>query len=162
MSAGRWTRENLSTQGYRQSDDERRKLAVALRFSTGLCLPLVVAALALESAGMVFALSGVGFVAGFTGRHPFDHLWNRGARHILGGPVLPPNPTRRRHAFKIATASLLVVGTLFAAGAPTAAIVLGGLLLAACATVTTANLCLPSEAMAWWERRNTRHEVGAK
>jgi Domain of unknown function (DUF4395) len=160
MNAGRWMRENLSTQGYCQTDDERRKLAVALRFSTGLCLPLVVAALALESAAMAFALSGVGFVAGFTGRHPFDHLWNRGARHLLGGPVLPPNPTRRRHAFKLAAAWLLLVATLLAAGAPTVAIVLGGLLLAACATVTTMNLCLPSEAMAWWERRSTRREVG--
>jgi membrane-associated phospholipid phosphatase len=31
--------------------------------------------------------------------------------------------------------------------------VLGGLLVAACATVTTTNLCLPSEFLAWLERR---------
>jgi hypothetical protein len=30
----------------------------------------------------------------------------------------------------------------------TAALVLGGLLIAACATVTATNLCLPSEALA--------------
>ena len=47
----------------------------------------------------------------------------------------------------------MAVGILFAAGAPMAGLVLGGLLVAACATVTAMNLCLPSEAIAWWERR---------
>ena len=63
-------RGNLTTQGYCLSDAERRELAVALRFSTGLCLSLVVAALALESPAMVFAPSAVGVVAGFTTRRP--------------------------------------------------------------------------------------------
>jgi membrane-associated phospholipid phosphatase len=40
-----------------------------------------------------------------------------------------------------------------AAGAATVALVLGGLLVAACATVTATNLCLPSEFFAWLERR---------
>jgi hypothetical protein len=153
MSAGDWMRANLTTQGYCISDAERRELGVALRFSTGLCLALVVAALVLQSAVMLFALSGIGLVAGFTARHPFDHLWNHGVRHAVGGPALPPNPTRRRHAFKIGTAWLIVVATLLSGGATTVALVLGGLLLAACAAVTATNLCLPSEALSLWERR---------
>jgi hypothetical protein len=52
--------------------------------------------------------------------------------------------------------TLVLVGALLTTGATTAGLVLGGLLLAACATVTAANLCLPSEALAWWERRSTR------
>lgn len=153
VSAGVWMRENLTTQGYCLSDAERRELAVGLRFSTGLCLTLVVTALALASPAMVFALSAIGAIAGLTARHPFDHLWNHGVRHVLGGPPLPPNPPRRRDAFKVGTAWLLVVGALLAAGATTVALVLGGLLLAACATVTATNLCLPSETFAWLERR---------
>jgi hypothetical protein len=152
-------RTNLTTQGYCLPDDERRKLALGLRFSTGLCLTLVVVALALESPVLVFALSGIGVIAGFTARHPFDYVWNHAVRHLGGGPALPPNPARRRHAFKIATAWLLVVATLLATGGTTVALVLGGLLVAACAIVTAANLCLPSEALAWWERRTTRKEV---
>ena len=155
MSAGAWMRANLTTQGYCLTDEQRRELVVGLRFSTGLCLSLVVVALALESPVMLFALSGIGMVASFASRHPFDYLWNHAVRHLVGGPALPPNPLRRRHAFKIATAWLLVVGTLFAVGAVTAALVLGGLLVAACSTVTATNLCLPSEALAWWERRAT-------
>lgn len=153
--AGAWMRANLTTQGYCLTDDERRRLAVGLRFSTGLCLSLVVVALALQSAVMVFALSGIGLVASFAARHPFDHIWNHGARHLVGGPVLPPNPPRRRDAFKVATVWLALVATLFAAGASTVALVLGGLLVAACGVVTAANLCLPSEVFAWLERRRT-------
>lgn len=159
MNPAVWMRSNLSTQGYCLSDAERRELSVGLRFSTGLCLALVIVALALESPVMVFALSVIGVIAGFSARHPFDHLWNYGVRHLVGGPPLPPNPTRRRHAFKVATAWLVVVGGLLAAGATIVALALGGLLVAACATVTATNLCLPSEALAWWERRTTREKV---
>jgi hypothetical protein len=156
MSPGAWMRSNLTTQGYCLSDAERRELSLALRFSTGLCLTLVVVALTLESPLMVLVLSGVGAIAGFSARHPFDHLWNRVVRHAVGGPALPPNPARRRDAFKIATVWLAAVGGLLSGGATTAALLLGGLLVAACGAVTAANLCIPSEAFAWWERRATR------
>ena len=153
MSTGAWMRGNLTTQGYCLSDAERRELALGLRFATGLCLVLVVVALVLQSEVIVFALTGIGAIAGVAARHPFDHVWNHGVRHVVGGPVLPPNPRRRRDAFKIATVWLAIVGTLLAAGATTVALALGGLLVAACATVTAANLCLPSEMFAWLERR---------
>src|SRR3954469_7429876 len=149
-----WMRNNLTTQGYCLSDAEKRDLAVALRFSTGLCLALVVTGLALQSSVLILALVPVGAAAGFTARHPFDYLWNAVARRTL-----PPNPTRRRHAFKLAAVWLAVVGVLFATGADTAALVLGGALVAACATVTATNLCLPSEALAWWERRRRPAEA---
>jgi len=40
----------------------------------------------------------------------------------------------------------------------TAALVLGGMLVAACATVTALSLCLPSALFAWWERRSGRSQ----
>jgi len=95
-------RENLTTQGCCLSDTERRELAVGLRFSTGLCLSVVVAR-ALHSEFMIFALAGIDVVASFAACHPFDHLWNHAARHLLGRRALPPNPWRRRDAFKVAT-----------------------------------------------------------
>jgi hypothetical protein len=69
--------------------------------------------------------------------------------------VLPPNPPRRRDAFKVATVWLALVGTLLAAEATTVALALGGLLVAACGLVTATYLCLPSEMFAWLERRRT-------
>jgi hypothetical protein len=155
-----WMQANLTTQGYCLSDAERRDLWLGLRFSTGACLSLVVVALVLQSAPMIFALSGIGLVAGFTSRHPFDHVWNHVVRRVAGGRALPPNPRRRRHGFKLAAVWLLLVGTLLATGATTAALVLGGLLVAACSTVTALNLCLPSEALAWWDRRSSASVLG--
>ena len=155
MSVGSWMGSNLTTQGYSLSDPERRELWVGLRFSTGLCLSLVVVALVLESPVMIFALSGIGLVAGLAPRHPFDYVWNHAVRHAFGAPPLPPTPARRRDAFKVATIWLALVGAMLAAGAVTAGLVLGGMLAAACATVTALNLCLPSEVSAWWERRAT-------
>ena len=139
-----WMAGNLVTQGYCLSEDERRGLALGLRFPTAACLSLVIVALALESAPMLFVLSAIGVLAGFMARHPFDYVWNGAVRHLVGGAALPPNPPRRRHAFKIAAAWLAAVATLIAAGAVTAGLILGGLLVAACSLVTVFNLCLPS------------------
>jgi hypothetical protein len=51
---------------------------------------------------------------------------------------------------------LAVVVSLFAVGADTAALVIGGFMLAACASVTVLNLCLPSETFALIERIRNR------
>jgi hypothetical protein len=153
-------RGNLTTQGYCLPDSERRALWLGLRFSTGACLALVVAGLALESAALLTVLVGIGAVAGFTSRHPFDYIWDHALRHIAGSPPLPPNPRRRRDAFKVGTAWLALVAVLFAAGANTAALVMGVLLVAACATVTVTNLCLPSEVLSRFER--LRHREGLR
>jgi Domain of unknown function (DUF4395) len=150
---GGWMRSNLTTQGYCLTDEQRRRLSLGLRFSTGTCLLLVITALALESWPMILALCGVGLIAGFTSRHPFEYAWNHGVRHLFGADCLPPNPTRRRHAFKIATVWLLAVAALLAGGLTTAGLVLGGLLVAACTTVTVTNFCIPSELLALWDRR---------
>jgi hypothetical protein len=151
--------DNLTMQGYCMSAEERRRLGLGLRFPTGACLALVIVALVLESAPMLLILSGIGAVAGFTARHPFDHLWNGAVRHLAGAPPLPPNPPRRRHAFKIASAWLLGVAVLMATGAVTAALLLGGALVAACSVVTLLNLCLPSLAFELVERYRRRREA---
>lgn len=91
---------------------------------------------------------------------PFDHLWNHDVRHLVGGPELPPNPTRRRHSFKLATVWLATVAVLFAAGTSTAALALGGVLVAVCSLVTVTNFCIPSTMLAWLEGRR-REEVVA-
>jgi hypothetical protein len=152
-------RGNLTTQGYCLSDAERRELWLGLRFSTGACLALVVVGLALESALFFAALVAIGAIAGFGSRHPFDYVWNHVVRAVVGGPAVPPNPRRRRDAFKVGTAWLALVAVLFAAEANTAAVVLGGLLIVACGIVTVTNLCLPSEAFSRLERLRRREEL---
>jgi hypothetical protein len=43
------------------------------------------------------------------------------------------------------------VAALFAAGASTAALVLGGVLVAVCGLLTATNFCVPSTMLAWLE-----------
>jgi hypothetical protein len=154
-----WTHANLNTQGYCLSAADARALRVGLRFPTGLCLALVVTGLALESALAIALLVPIGAVAGWTSRHPFDLIWNHGLRHFAQAPELPPNPTRRRHAFKLATIWLAAVAVLFAAGAATAALVLGGVLVAVCSLVTVTNFCIPSTLLAWLDGRRQREAI---
>jgi hypothetical protein len=153
MSAG-WMDANLGVQGYCLSTDESRALRWGLRFPTALCLAFVIIGLALQSAVLILAMVPIGAVAGWTSRHPFDLIWNHGLRHLTGAPELPPNPTPRRHAFKLATVWLLAVGLLFASGAETAGLLLGGILVGVCSLVTATNFCIPSTLLGAWSRRH--------
>jgi Domain of unknown function (DUF4395) len=149
-----WTERNLAVQGYCLNREESRTLRWGLRFPTALCFALVATGLALQSAILILALVPIGAVAGWTRRHPFDLIWNHGLRHLSGAPELPPNPTPRRHGFKVGTVWLLAVGMLFAVGQATAALVLGGVLVAMCGLLTATNFCLPSTLLGiWWRRR---------
>lgn len=143
------THSNLATQGYCLTGEEAHALRFGLRFPTALCLALVVVGLALQSALMIALLVPVGAVAGWTCRHPFDLFWNYGLRHLAGTPELPPNPTRRRHAFKLATVWLAAVAGLFAIGAASTALALGAVLVAVCLLVTVTSFCVPSTMLAW-------------
>jgi Domain of unknown function (DUF4395) len=147
---------NLAVQGYCLNADESRALRWGLRFPTALCLAFVITGLALQSAVLILALVPIGAVAGWTQRHPFDLIWNHALRHLGGAPELPPNPTPRRHSFKLATFWLLAIGLLFAFGQATAALILGGVLVAVCSLVTVTNFCIPSTLLGlWWRRRDT-------
>jgi Domain of unknown function (DUF4395) len=149
-----WTDRNLTVQGYSLRAEESRALRWGLRLPTGLCFVLVALGLALQSAILILALVPIGALAGWTRRHPFDLIWNRGLRHLSRAPELPPNPTPRRHAFKLGTVWLLAIGLLFAFGLPTAALILGAILLPVCALVTVTNFCIPSTLLGiWWRWR---------
>jgi hypothetical protein len=151
-----WTERNLGVQGYCLSAEQAHRLRWALRLPTGLCFALVVLGLVLQSAVLILALVPIGAVAGWSQRHPFDLIWNHGLRHLSGAPELPPNPTPRRHAFKLGTVFLLAIGLLFAFGQPTAALILGAILLPVCGLVTLTNFCIPSTLLGiWWRRRGT-------
>ena len=156
-----WMARNLAIQGYHADAAERTRLRVGLRFATGLCLPLVAVAVLLESPVLLLVLAGIGAIGGLASRHPFDLLWNEGVRHVMGAPPLPPNPVRRRHAFKIGAALLLLAAALFAAGLSAAGPALGDVLLAACLLATTVNFCVPSFLLSVSARRHATNELTA-
>jgi hypothetical protein len=142
-----WMDANLTVQGYALTASQSRALRFGLRWSTGACMALAAAALLLQSEIFILMLVPIGIVAGWTSRHPFDLIWNYGLRHVTGSPPLPPNPPRRRHAFKLATIFLVAIALLFALGHPTAALILGAMMIAVCGLVTGVNFCVPSTVL---------------
>lgn len=153
MGTRAWMDANLATQGYCLTGSESRELAVGLRFATGVCLALVIAALVIGSPVVIAGLAMIGLAAGFGRRHPFDYAWNAVVRHAFHAPPLPPSPARRRDAFKVATAMMLLVAGLLALGATIAAVVVGAMLVGACAAVTAVNFCVPSVLLSLVDRR---------
>ena len=80
------------------------------------------------------------------------------------GYRLSPTETRRlRVGLRFPTAlCLALVGAglaLFATGAATAALVLGGVLVAVCSLVTVTNYCIPSTMLAWLEARRREEAI---
>jgi Domain of unknown function (DUF4395) len=159
-----WADRNLAVQGYCLSGEESRALRWGLRFPTAMCFALVATGLSLQSALLILALVPIGALAGWTKGHPFDLIWNHGLRYMTGAPEVPPNPTPRRHGFKVGTVWLLAVGVLIAVGETTAGLILGATLLAACGLLTVTNFCIPSTLLSiWWRwRRDPAGLVGSR
>jgi hypothetical protein len=156
-----WVRCNLSMQGYGAlSDDERRRLGLALRLSPALCFTGMALGVALESPALLLAMAATAFLGGFvTAKHPFDLIWDNGLRHLSGAPPLPPTPPPRRFACQMATVWLVAVAVAFLAGADTLGLALGVPLLIVAATVMTTNWCLPSLVHGLFSRWRVRHRV---
>jgi hypothetical protein len=49
--------------------------------------------------------------------------------------------------------------SLFAAGQPICALVLGGVLVSVCSLVTVTNFCIPSTMLAWLEERRREEAI---
>jgi hypothetical protein len=151
-----WTERNLAVQGYCLGAEETRALRWGLRFPTALCLAAVVTGLALQSALMLLALVPIGVVAGWTPRHPFDLIWNHGLRHLSGAPGAPSEPHSTPPRLQAGVGLAARRWPSFAVGQPTAALILGGVLVAVCALVTVTNFCIPSTLLGiWWRWRGT-------
>jgi hypothetical protein len=149
-------RSNLNVQGYCLSPAEVGARRIGLRFAPGVGVVLGIVGMAIQSPAFLLALAAVWSIAGWTPRHPLDLAWNHGVRRLTGEPTIPPNPARRRHAFKAGTVSLLVVGALLLAGQTLAAVALGTGMVVLLAMVTATHCCVPSILMALWDTWSPR------
>lgn len=133
-------------QGYGTlSDEQRRDLWLGLRFAPALCFAGIALGVVLALPVLLLAMAATAFVGGFlTAKHPFDHVYDLALRPLLGGPSVPLSPAPRRFACQLATPWVAGIAVAFLAGATVTAWVLAVPLLAAAATVTTTNWCLPS------------------
>lgn len=135
----------LEAQGFRGLDDAALKeLAPWLRWSPALCTVFMVIGVTMESPLFLWGLAVGALLGALLPFHPFDLLYNYGARYLTGTRALPHQGPQRRFACGIATVWLVATGWAFHAGAPWVGYLLGVPLILVAALVSTTHFCIPS------------------
>lgn len=134
---------SLFQQGYQTySAAELRQLNWGLRFTPTVCSLLTLAGLWLQLPALLLAVAALGIWAFFApAAHPMDLLYNHAVRHLFGAVALPANPLQRRLACLAAGVMNAAAGLLLMGGMPTAAWVVGGMLLVLQVIVITTHFC---------------------
>lgn len=138
-------RSRLETQGFLGLDDATLdELAPWLRWSPVFCTFFMILGVAMRSPAVLWGLAGVAFVGALLPFHPFDLLYNYGARHLTGTRPLPHHGPQRRFACGLAAAWLVATGWAFYTGADTLGYVLGVSLSVVAGLVSITHICIPS------------------
>ena len=139
------TRSRLEAQGFCNLDDTAlNELAPWLRWSPAFCTIFMTVGVALNSSIILWALAGTAFLGALLPFHPFDLLYNYGARYLTGTRSLPNQGPQRRFACGIATVWLIATGWAFQVGAPLLGYLLGVPLIFVAALVSITHFCIPS------------------
>lgn len=138
--------KSLVQQGYKgYGSRELRQLDWGLRFTPIVCSLLTLYGLQAEEPRVLFLVSALGIWAFFApAAHPMDLLYNHIVRHIFSAVPLPPNPFQRRLACFAAGVMNAAAATLFLAGQPLVAKIVGGVLLILQLIVITTHFCMLS------------------
>jgi len=135
--------KSLFQQGYQRfTPAELKQLEWGLRFTPLACSLMTAYALYYQIPTMLLVVAGLGIWAFFfPAKHPMDLLYNHGVRHLFNAVKLPENPFQRRLACLAAGAMNVIAASLFYLQMPTAALVVGGLLLVLQAIVIFTHFC---------------------
>lgn len=146
MSVNPAVRSRLEAQGFYGLDDSTlQQLAPWLRWSPVLCTVVMTIGVALMSPAVLWALAGTAVLGALLPFHPFDLLYNFGARHLTGTQPLPNQGPQRRFACGVASAWLAATGWAFYVGASTVGFALGIPLILVAALVSVTHFCIPSQ-----------------
>lgn len=138
-------RSRLETQGFLGLDDPTLdELAPWLRWSPVFCTIFMVLGVVTRSPVVLWGLAGMAFLGALLPFHPFDLLYNHGARYLTGTRPLPHHGPQRRFACGLATAWLVATGWAFQVGADILGYVLGVSLALVAALVSITHICIPS------------------
>lgn len=135
----------LEMQGWTGADlQQADEAGLWVRWSPALCLTTLIVGTALESPALLLVLAATAAVGASSASHVFDVAYNRGFRHLLRLPAIPPARAARRSACALASVWLVATALAFLADATLLAHALGWSLAAAAATFTFAGFCVPS------------------
>jgi hypothetical protein len=145
MPASSSVRRRLEAQGFHGLDDATlEEVGPWLRWSPVLCTLVMTTGVALASPAILWALAATAFLGVLLPFHPFDLLYNHGARYLTGTRPLPHQGPQRRFACGIAAAWLAVTGWAFHVGASTLGVALGIPLILVAGLVSVTHICIPS------------------
>ncbi len=145
MSVNSAVRCRLEAQGFRGLDDATLgELAPWLRWSPVFCTLFMIVGVVAQSPTVLWALAVAAFLGALLPFHPFDLLYNYGARFLTGTRPLPHHGPQRRFACGVATVWLIVTGWAFHAGEATLGFALGVPLILVAALVSVTHFCIPS------------------
>jgi len=145
MSVSTTVRCRLEAQGYRGLDDATlEEVGPWLRWSPALCTVVMSAGVMLESPLILWVLAGIAFIGALLPFHPFDLLYNYGARHLTRTRALPHHGPQRRFACGLASIWLLATGWAFHVDEPLAGYLLGIPLILVALLVSVTHFCVPS------------------
>lgn len=138
-------RKRLEAQGFCNLDDTTLgELAPWLRWSPVFCTIFMVLGVALKSPGLLWALAAIAIWGALLPFHPFDLLYNYGARYLTGTRPLPHHGPQRRFACTLAAAWLLGTGWAFYVGSDLIGYSLGVPLILVAGLVSVTHFCIPS------------------
>ena len=138
-------RENIQAQGFCGLDDQTcAQRNYPLRLSPAICMSWAAVGTVLASPTILWALAPFAALGAILPGHPFDVLYNRGLRHLLGTPALPRYGARRRFACALATVMIVAAAWSFQTGSLTIGYVTGWLLVAAAFVNVSTGFCIPS------------------
>ena len=145
MTVSATIRRRLEAQGFCDLDDATLgELAPWLRWSPVICTLVMILGVALKSPAVLWSLAGIAFLGALLPFHPFDLLYNYGARYLTGTRLLPHHGPQRRFACAMAAAWLLGTGWAFYVGSETIGYSLGVPLILVAGLVSVTHYCIPS------------------
>jgi hypothetical protein len=145
------TRRRLEAQRFCDLDDATlNEVGPWLRWSPAFCTLFMVAGVVLKSPAVLWALAATAFLGTLLPFHPFDLLYNYGARYLTGTRPLPNQGPQRRFACGIATVWLVATGWAFHAGALLTGYLLAVPLILVAAIVSITHFCIPSLIYNTW------------
>lgn len=139
------SRSRLEMQGYRgYSDEQLAAFGSWTRLAPGLCVAIGIWGTITASWAVIWALALVALFGAATPKHPFDALYNRLLRSMLGTAGLPEHRHPRRFACAVATAWLLGTGLAFWLDGFVTGSVLGVLFVIIAGIPVVTGFCVPS------------------
>lgn len=145
MVASTTVRTRLEAQGFCGLDDATLgELAPWLRWSPALCTLFMMLGVVMESPVVLWTLAAIAFLGALLPFHPFDLIYNYGARHLTGTRPLPRHGPQRRFACALAAAWLLAAGWAFQVESAMIGYALGVPLILVAGLVSVTHFCIPS------------------